>query len=125
MNPPAMAGWNLALRFGLEIAALVGLAAAAWSLTSGPLRWLAVVAVPVAAATCWGVFNVVDDPSRSGEAPVEVPGWLRLALEILILGGGAAGFAVAGRPGVGLVLVVLIVLQYATSWSRVEWLLQA
>jgi hypothetical protein len=89
------------------------------------LRWLAVVAVPGAAATCWGVFNVVDDPSRSGEAPVEVPGWLRLALEILILGGGAAGFAVAGRPGVGLVLVVLIVLQYATSWSRVEWLLQA
>ena len=120
-----MAGWNLALRLGLEIAALVGLAAAAWSLISGPLRWLVVVAVPVAAAACWGVFNVLDDPSRSGEAPVEVPGWLRLALEILILGGGAAGFAVAGRPGVGLVFAVLIVIQYATSWSRVEWLLQA
>ena len=125
MNPPARAGWNLALRLGLEIAALVGLAAAAWSLISGPLRWLVVVAVPVAAAACWGVFNVLDDPSRSGEAPVEVPGWLRLALEILILGGGAAGFAVAGRPGVGLVFAVLIVIQYATSWSRVEWLLQA
>lgn len=25
MNPPVMAGWNLALRFGLELGALAGL----------------------------------------------------------------------------------------------------
>ena len=74
MTPPSMPGWNLALRFGLDLAALAGLAAAAWKLGSGPGRWIGVVAVPVAAATVWGVFNVLDDPSRSGAAPVEVNG---------------------------------------------------
>lgn len=40
MRPPEMAGWNLALRFGLEVVALVGLAVGAWHLTSGGVRWL-------------------------------------------------------------------------------------
>ena len=47
MNPPTMAGWNLALRFGLEMAALAGLAFAAWHYTSGALRWGAVIVVPL------------------------------------------------------------------------------
>ena len=70
------------------------------------------------------VFNVVDDPSRSGEAPVEVSGWIRLAIELAILGGGAAAFAIAQRPTIAISVAVLIVIQYATSRSRVEWLLQ-
>lgn len=125
MTPPTMASWNLALRFGLEVAAFTGLAMAAWSLTSGLPRWIAVVAVPVMAATAWGVFNVLDDPSRSGEAPVEVHGWTRLAIELLILGGGAAAFAIADRPAIALGLAILIVIQYATSWNRIEWLVHA
>jgi hypothetical protein len=118
-----MAGWNLALRFGLELAALAGLAFAAWKLTSGPLRWIAVVALPLAAAGAWGVFNVLDDPSRSGAAPIQVNGWTRLALEALILG-GAAGVALAGRTDLGIAFAVLIAIHYATSWSRLEWLIQ-
>ena len=122
MTPPEMAGWNLALRFGLEVAAFTGLAMAAWTLSSGNLSWVAVVAVPLVAATIWGVFNVLDDPSRSGAAPVEVNGLVRLAIELAILGGGAAAFALTQRPAIGIVLAILIVVQYTTSWSRVEWL---
>lgn len=125
LTPPEMAGWNLALRFGLELAAFTGLPIAAWKLSSGNVRWIAVVAVPVITAAIWGVFNVVDDPSRSGEAPVEVSGWIRLTIELAILGGGAAAFAVAQRPTIAISVAVLIVIQYATSWSRIEWLLQA
>ena len=55
MNPPDMAGWNLALRFGLEVAALAGLATAAWRLTNGIWRWPAVVAVPLIAAIAWAL----------------------------------------------------------------------
>jgi len=124
MTPLDMAGWNLALRFGVELAAFTALALAAWKLSSGNLRWVAVIAVPIVAATIWGVFNIVDDPSRSGEAPVEVSGWIRLAIELAILGGGAAAFAIAQRPTIAISIAVLIVIQYATSWSRVEWLLQ-
>ena len=125
MNPPSMAGWNLALRFALEVAALVGLAVAAWKLTSGPVRWAAVIAVPIATGTIWGVFNVLDDPSRSGAAPVEVAGWTRLAIELTILGGGAAAVAFAGRYDLGIVFSVLILTHYAASWSRIEWLAHA
>jgi len=120
-----MVGWNLALRFGLELGALAGLGAAAWQLSSGATRWVAVAVVPIVAAVVWGVFNVLDDPSRSGAAPVEVSGWIRLAIELLILGGGAAALATASRPSVAAVFTALIVLQYTTSWSRVEWLIEA
>jgi hypothetical protein len=124
MTPPDMAGWNLALRFGLELAAITGLAMAAWKLSSGNFRWVAVIAVPIVAVAIWGIFNVLDDPSRSGEAPVEVSGWIRLAIELAILGGGAAAFAIAQRPTIAITVAVLIVIQYATSWSRIEWLIQ-
>lgn len=125
MRPPELARWNLALRFGLELGALAGLGFAAWQLTSGPIRWAAVIAVPVVAAAIWGVFNVLDDPSRSGNAPIEINGWTRLAIEIIILGGGAAAVAFAGRREIGVAFSVLIVAHYAASWSRLEWLVQA
>ena len=124
MTPPDMAGWNLALRFGLELAAFTGLAMAAWKLSSGNLRWVAVIAVPIVAVAIWGIFNVLDDPSRSGKAPVEVSGWIRLVIELAILAGGAAAFAIAQRPAIAIGVAVLIVIQYATSWSRIEWLIQ-
>ena len=123
MTPPSMPGWNLALRFALELAALAGLAAAAWKLGSGPGRWIGVVAVPVAAATVWGVFNVLDDPSRSGEAPVEVPGRVPLGIELLVLAGGWVAYAVAGHPAVGAAFAVLAVLHFTVGRARVHWLL--
>ena len=124
MTPPETAGWNLGLRFGLELAALAGLGAGAWSLTSGAVRWVAVIAVPVVAAIVWGVFNVLDDPSRSGAAPIEVPGWTRLAIELFILGGGAVAVAVAGKRTLALVFAFVIAAHYAASWSRIEWLIR-
>jgi hypothetical protein len=125
MTTADMATWNLALRFCLELAAFTGLAMAAWELNSGNLRWVAAIVVPVIAATIWGVFNVLNDPSRSGAAPVEVNGWTRLAIELAILGGGAVAFAVAQRPTIALIVALLILTQYATSSSRIEWLVQA
>jgi hypothetical protein len=119
-----MAGWNLALRFVLELAALIGLAAAAWKLGSGPGRWIAAVAVPVAAVV-WAVFSVLDDPSRSGAAPVEVDGVVRLVIELAILAGGAAAVAFAARPELGVVFALAIVGHYLVSWDRIEWLVRA
>lgn len=121
---PTMAGWNLALRFGLELAALAGLGLGAWELTTGPLRFVAVVAVPLVAAIIWAVFNVIGDPSRSGAAPIEVAGRVRLAIELTILGAGAAAFALAGRHDVGIAVTVLVLFHYATSLPRLQWLLE-
>ncbi len=117
-----MPGWNLALRLGLEATALIGYGLAAWAMTAGAVRWVAVFGVPLVAAGAWGVFNVIDDPSRSGAAPIEVAGWLRLVIELVILCGGAVALGLAAGRVFGLGLAVLIAVQYATSWSRVRWL---
>lgn len=117
-----MAGWNLALRFTLEVAAMAGLAAAAWDLTAGPGRWIAAMAAPAAAAAIWGLLNVPDDPSRSGAAPIEVTGRVRLVVELAILCGGAAAVAVATRPAMGIVLGLAIVGHYLASVDRIAWL---
>ena len=76
-----MTWWNLSLRFGLELAALAGIGLWASQMASGLWR-IAAVAIAIALSmTLWTVFAVPDDPSRSGNAPVPVPGALRLALE--------------------------------------------
>ncbi len=124
MNPPTMAGWNLGLRFGLEIAALAGIGAAAWRFADGSWRWVAVVAAPLVAAVVWGVFNVPGDPSRSGAAPVQVPGGVRLALELGVLAAGSAGFLLRGERLIGVGLSVLVVVHYVASVRRLEWLLE-
>ena len=119
-----MAQANLLLRFLLELAALAGIGLWAWTLGDGWHRGvLAFFAVSVAVAL-WIVFNVPGDPSRSGAAPVPVPGWVRLPLELAILLGGAWAFHFAGQTTVAMVVTALIVLHYAGSVPRIRWLLR-
>jgi uncharacterized protein DUF2568 len=118
------AWWNLTLRFLLELAALFGLGMAGWSLSGGWWRWVVALVVPLIAAALWGTFAVLDDPSRSGRAPVPVPGAVRLVLELVILFGGAIGFHAAGYTTTAFIVVLLIVASYAFSLDRLGWLLK-
>ena len=79
---------------------------------------------PLLAASIWGIFAVPDDPSRSGNAPIPISGRLRLAIEFVILGGGIMSFALAGRTITAAVLAALLVLHYALSRDRIDWLLR-
>jgi hypothetical protein len=118
------AWWNLTLRFLLELAALLGLGIAGWGLSEGWWRWLLALALPLIAAALWGTFAVANDPSRSGRAPVPVPGTVRLVLELVILFGGAACFYAAGYKTTAIVVALLIALSYAFSRDRLQWLLK-
>jgi hypothetical protein len=118
------AWWNLTLRFLLELAALLGLGMAGWSLCGTVWRWIAAPVVPLIAAILWGIFAVLNDPSRSGRAPVPIPGPARLALELVILFGGAIGFYAAAYKTTAIVVALLIVLSYAFSRDRLGWLLK-
>ena len=90
---------NLTLRFLLEVAALVGLGLWGWSLSVGVVALTLATTFPLSAAIAWGTFNVPGDPSRSGNAPVPVPGAVRLVLELAVLATGAAAYRAIGPTG--------------------------
>jgi hypothetical protein len=122
-TPPGMHPVNGALRFALELAMLGGIGWWVRSLFDGSvLGWVVGSVAVVTAASMWGVFNVPGDPSRSGRAPVPVPGWARLVLEVSLFVAGVAAVA-AGAPRVGWLLAGGAVLHYAWYWRRLRWLL--
>ena len=124
-SPPSVAPWNLGLRFLLELAALFGVGAGAWAVTTGWVRWPAVILAPMVGATLWGVFNVRDDPSRSGMAPVEVPGAVRLLIEVGVFVAGWWGAMRAGWTAFALVYGVGLLVHHAAALPRIGWLIKA
>jgi hypothetical protein len=115
---------NLAIRFLLEIAALVAIGYWGWSQHSGLLRVVLAVGGPLIAAILWGVFAVPGDPSRSGKAPVPVPGIARLVLELAIFAFAAWALYDAGHSMLALILAIIVLLHYALSYDRMAWLLR-
>ena len=116
-----MPGWNLALRFLLEMAALVGIVLGGRELIDGATGQSLGIAAAIAAAAAWGMCNVPGDPSRSGRAPIPVSGLVRLCVEFDVLAVGAAGWLLAA-PGIGLVFLTLVAAHYAASTHRLRWL---
>ena len=114
---------NLALRFLLELAALFAIGWWGWSLADNWLRFVLAVLFPLVAATIWGTFAVPDDPSRSGEAPVVVRGWIRLGLELGVFGAAVLGLIAVGRGSFAVVFLVVVVAHYLVSIDRINWLL--
>lgn len=111
---------NLALRFLLELAGLVALGDWGWQVA----RYPGAIAVPAVAAAAWGTFNVAGDPSRSGKAPVRVPGVARLLLEVAFFAGATFALHGSGRPRAALAFAALVVAHYALSYDRVAWLVR-
>ncbi len=114
---------NLTFRFLLEITALFSFGYWGWNSTSGWTRYLLATVYPVIAAVLWGIFAVPDDPSRSGKAPIPVPGWLRLLLELVIFGSACWALYGAGLPKPGWILGILVLIHYLLSYDRIQWLI--
>ena len=119
MNP-----LNLALRFVLELIALGALGWWGWTLSESWWRWLAAMGMVAAAAFVWGTFAVPEDPSRGGQGLVQVPGVVRLAIELLVFAGGAYALRAVGRPGLAIAFGALVLAHYAWSHERLAWLLK-
>jgi hypothetical protein len=111
---------NLVLAFLLEIAALIATGYWGWTQHEGIGRIVLTIGVPVVLAAVWGVFRVNNDPN---EALVEIPGWLRLILELGFFAIAAILLYAAGQPQAALIFAAVVVLHYVTSYDRVWWLL--
>jgi hypothetical protein len=122
---PRVPAWQLAIRFALEVGALVALGNWAFHAASpGSLAWLAGLGLPAVAAVAWITFAVPGDPSRSGRAPVPVPGWVRLLLELVVFLGGAAALAALQRWTALAVFVVALLVHHLVTPARHLWLLR-
>ena len=95
-----------------------------WSLTDAGWRWVTAGAFVLAAAFIWGTFAVAGDPSRGGQGIVQVPGVVRLGIELLVFAAGAYALRAVGRPGLAIAFGALVLGHYAWSYERLAWLLK-
>jgi hypothetical protein len=112
---------NLTLRFILEIVALFALAYWGWTQHQGIFRLVLAIGLPSFAAVLWGVFRVPADP---GDAPVAVPGALRLALEITFFTSATLALFLAQQKSWGLAFGIIVLFHYLISYDRILWLLR-
>jgi hypothetical protein len=121
--PPSTPVVFLAVRFALEVFGLVGFGYLGWWLGNGGVvgGLLASVSVLVASAV-WGIFRVRHDPPGKTDAPVIVPGKVRLAIEIGIFAIAAFGLWLGANRAASETLMTAVVLLYGITWDRQRWL---
>jgi hypothetical protein len=115
---------NLTIRFLLELSTLLTMGVWGWRQTEGWVRFVLALGIPIIFAVVWGTFAVPNDPSRSGGAPVPVPGMVRLTLELAFFAIGIWMLYQMGYPPLSLVFGTIVVVHYLVSYDRVSWLIQ-
>ncbi|MEZ4923665.1 MAG: YrdB family protein [Crocinitomicaceae bacterium] len=114
---------NLALRFILEISSLVIIGIWSYKLSDDFSRYIWMILIPVFWATIWGVFNVPNDPSRSGKAPIVVPGYVRLIIEFLFFTFATIAIYASIDKMFALIFSSVTAVHYLISYDRIRWLL--
>ena len=115
---------NLAVRFILEIIALVVFGYWGWNSSEDFLRIILVVLLPLIAAVLWGTFAVLNDPSRSGKAPIPVSGIIRLILELVFFALAAFALYATGNEKYAWIFGSVVLVHYLLSYDRITWLLR-
>ena len=115
---------NLGVRLILELVALFAFGYWGWNASDGIMRYVLAIGLPILAAAAWGTFAVIDDPSRSGNAPVPVSGAIRLVLELVFFALAAYALYSVGSENWALAFAAIVLVHYAVSYDRIAWLLK-
>lgn len=110
---------NLAVRFLLELTALLATGIWGWRQGEGWIRFVLALGIPVILAAIWGTFAVPDDPSRSGSAPIVVPGIIRLAIELAIFAFATWALHDLGTTRLSLIFGIIVTIHYIISYDRI------
>jgi hypothetical protein len=114
---------NLLFRWFLDLAVLASVGLWGWQRTGGWGRPFVAVLLPLTIVAVLGLFAAEDDPTRSGYAPVPVPGGLRFLLEVAVFGLACLALADLGLHRAGMSLSGGVLVHYALDWRRVRRLL--
>lgn len=106
------------------MAGLVALGWWGWNQAEGLSRFFLAIGIPLLAAGLWGTFAVPNDPSRSGKAPVPVPGFLRLLLELGFFASATWSLFEMEASTLGWILGAAVLIHYLISYDRIAWLLR-
>jgi hypothetical protein len=110
----------LGLHFLLELAALFAVGVWGWTTHDGVQRWVWAIAPPLLLATVWAIFRV---PNDGGDPIVTVPGPVRLSIEWSVMAVAVALLWASGQEAWAVVLLALVVIDYALQYDRVARLL--
>lgn len=83
--------------------------------------WALAIGLPLVAAVIWATFRVPNDP---GAAPVAVPGWLRMTIELALFATASLALYDLGARGAAVALGLIVIAHYVTAYDRVMWLMR-
>ena len=115
---------NLAVRFILEITAIIFYGIWGFGLSDSWPRFVLAILFPLVFAVLWGVFAVPNDPSRSGKTVVPTPGMIRLILELGLFATAAWMLTDLGYSQLTMIFGIAIGAHYIFSFDRIIWLLK-
>lgn len=115
--------WNSGIRLSIELFSLGVMGVWGWRQAAGVWSYVLAGGIPLAAAVLWGLFAVPGDPSRSGRAPLPVPGWVRLILEGIFFGAAVVMAWDLGASLTALILLALLIGHYLFDLERIRWML--
>jgi hypothetical protein len=95
-----------------------------WKQHQGSVGIILTIILPILVAIIWGTFAVPNDPSRSGKAPVAVPGFIRLIIELSIFSIAVLFLIDIGYKTSGLIYGIIVIFHYLSSYDRLLWLIR-
>jgi hypothetical protein len=115
---------NLAVRFILEIIALISVGIWGWNKTDSFLKFVLAIGLPILLGAIWGTFAVPDDPSRSGQTVIVTSGVIRLVIELGIFTIATLAIYNQGQQKFSYIFAIIVIIHYLISYDRILWLLE-